>query len=266
MTETQLKERLSADVEDIEAPSDLLERARAGGARRLRRRRFTALAGTALTVAAVVAGVATVPVLLDGSAPNRPAATPAPITPAADDPYAPLMNGETRGDLAGDTAYLDQVLTEWRRLTRGQALSRPGIAVIEVVGEPKVYWAGHTPAGRVAVVAQHVSIRAQGQIKLALEGVYTLVGFIGEAKPGEPTPFLVGYPDRGTGRIPTYIASKDGANVIVAVDVGLPAGWSSGADAKGRHQYTPLRFENGVSVLELPPAVDPTKVTVLPLR
>ncbi len=53
MTETELKNRLTASVDEIEATPDVLDRVRSGGARRLRRRRLTTLAATTLAVVAV---------------------------------------------------------------------------------------------------------------------------------------------------------------------------------------------------------------------
>lgn len=263
---TDLKQRLIDSVEDLEAPSDLLDRARLGGTRRLRRRRFASVTGTTIAVAAIVGGAVVVPGLLDGRTPDQPAATPAPVTPAADDPYKSLMQGRTRGDLAGDKAYLDQVLATWRGFSsRLFSVREPGAAPM-LSGEPKVYWAGNTPAGRIAIVAQHVEVRPGGNAKQGMVGVYTLVAFVADDNKGNPSVTAVLYPVPAGARLPSHVASKGGKNVLVTADVGQPAGWSAGADAKGRQQYTPLRFEDGVSVLVLPASVDPGKLSVVPLR
>jgi hypothetical protein len=175
------------------------------------------------------------------------------------------MRGRTRGDLATDTAYLDQVLTAWRSLTPESAVRGPGV-ITTLLGEPNVYWAGNTPAGRLAIVAQHFEAHPEANFKLGMEGVYTLVSFVADDNKGAPSANAVLYPLPAGGRIPSYVLSKGGTNVLVTPDVGQPAGWSAGADAKGRHQYTPLRFKDGVSVLVLPASVDPAKLSVLPLQ
>jgi hypothetical protein len=265
MTEIELRQRLSASVDDIEVPSDLLDRVRLGGARRLRRRRITALAGTALAVTALVGSALAVPGLLDGRALDRPAVAPASVTPAADDPYSFLMKGKTRGNLAGDTGYLGQVLTA-SVFGRESALRERAGITIELHGDPKVYWAGNTPSGRIAIVAQHFDVHSQGNVKVGLKGIYTFVGFVADDNAGKPMLKGVQYPMPDADRVPTYIASKGGTDTLVAVDIGRPAGWSAGPDANGRHEYTPLLFEDGVSVLELPHNVDPSKVSVLPLQ
>ncbi|TDW89375.1 hypothetical protein EV137_3169 [Kribbella pratensis] len=263
---TDLKQRLIDIVEDVEAPSDLLDRTRLGGTRRVRRRRSAILTGTTFAAAALVGGAVVVPGLLDGRTNDQPAASPAPVTPAADDPYKSLMQGLTRGDLAGDKAYLDKVLATWRGSSSGLFSVRDSAVTGALRGDPKVYWAGNTPAGRIAIVAQHYEVHPRGNVKLAMEGVYTLVAFVADDNKGNPSVPVVLYPLPAGGRLPSHVASKGGTNVLVTADVGQPAGWSAGADAKGRHQYTPLHFKDGVSVLVLPASVDPAKLSVLPLQ
>ncbi len=115
MTETDVRYALERATDDISAAPDLLDRVRAGGRRRVVRRR-TVLAGG---LAAAVAGTAVPFGLHRGHGPIRPA---------------------TRGDLAGDETFLDRVREAW---------------LAEFGGDrPHVYWAGSTPAGPVALLAQ----------------------------------------------------------------------------------------------------------------
>jgi hypothetical protein len=115
VTETDIRYALERATDDISSPPDLLERVRAGGRRRVVRRR-TVLAG-GLAVAA--AGV-TVPLAgRRNDGPARPA---------------------TRGDLAGDQDFLARARQAWVDQFGGN--------------RPDVWWAGTTPAGPVALVAQ----------------------------------------------------------------------------------------------------------------
>ncbi len=115
MTETDVRYALTRAADDISAPPDLLDRVRAGGRRRMVRRRTVLAGGLTAAVAAVAVPVA----LRRGDGPIRAA---------------------TFGDLAGDERFLARV----RETARGD-LGGP---------EPHVWWAGSTPAGPVAVVAQ----------------------------------------------------------------------------------------------------------------
>ncbi|MEU4606851.1 hypothetical protein AB0F43_28040 [Kribbella sp. NPDC023972] len=263
MTETELKQRLSAGVDDIEAPSDLLDRARVGGARRLRRRRLLALTTTTLAVAAVGGAAVAGPTLLELVQNDTPAAAP-----VANDPYGFLMRTPARGDLADDQAYLDQVLTVWRTTHRTSENYDRGI-FDRMRGEPKVYWAGNTPAGRVAIVAQYSDLRHHSNIQLDREGVHTLVGFVADGKDGKPVVIADAYPAPGVGLVTAAIAKKGDARALVVLDTGKKTGWSAGRtyDEEGGsgRVYTPLRFKDGVSIVELAKDTDLGKVVISPL-
>ncbi|MFI7059632.1 hypothetical protein ACIBL3_01505 [Kribbella sp. NPDC050124] len=250
MTETELKQRLSAGVDDVEAPPDLLGRARLGGARRLRRRRFLTLTASTLAVAAVGGVAVTAPAVLD-----RIRDTPVASTPVAADLYSFLMATPTRGDLADDQAYLDQVLTVWRTSHRKSANYDRGI-FDHLQGNAKVYWAGNTPAGRVAIVAEHSYLRHHDNIQLDKEGIYTLVGFVVDGKDGKPAMLSDSYPAPGVGLMTGMVATKGDTKALVVLDTGKKTGWSAGrtypADGGSRREYTPLRFKDGVAVVELP--------------
>ncbi|MFI6680515.1 hypothetical protein [Kribbella sp. NPDC050470] len=254
MTETELKQRLSAGVDDVEAPSDLLDRARLGGARRLRRRRFLALTAGTLAVAAVGGVTVTAPAVLD-----RLQDPPAASAPVAADLYSFLMKTPTRGDLADDQAYLEEVLTAWRTSHRKSPNYDRGI-FDHLQGNPQVYWAGNTPGGRVAIVAEHSYLRHHDNIQLDKEGVYTLVGFVVDGKDGKPTMLADSYPAPGAGLMTGMVATKGDTKALVVLDTGKKAGWSAGRthgeDGGTSREYTPLQFKDGVSVVELPRDAD----------
>ena len=115
VSEADVRYALERATDDISAPPDLLDRVRAGGRRRVVRRRNVLAGGVAVAVAGV-----TVPL-----ARRR---DDSPVRPA------------TRGDLAGDEHLLNRVRQAW--------LDRFG------GNRPHVWWAGSTPAGPVALIAQ----------------------------------------------------------------------------------------------------------------
>lgn len=268
MTETQLKQRLSAGVEDIEAPSDLVERSRLGGARRLRRRRFTALAASSLAVAAIAGAIFAVPAVRD-RADQAPVATPTPwtdpITPNPLDRYALLMTGKTGGDLAGDSAYLAQVLATWhdtQRKDRGKLIDPvAGDVWANLRGEPQIYWAGSTPAGRIAIMVQHYqvphpssTITPKAPLPTAQStpgGILTVVAMVRDDSRGRPTvrEFVTPYDDYS---FPYFTIRDPGKSTFcyVIVSMGKRLGWrlSDGT-------ATPFVFKDGVAVPELPIAL-----------
>lgn len=273
MTETQLKQRLSAGVEDIDAPSDLVDRARLGGARRLRRRRFTALAASSLAVAAIAAATIAVPAVRD-RADQAPVATPRPttpwvdpITPQPNDRYAALMTKETGGDLAGDSAYLAQVLTTWhdtQRKDRGKLIDPvAGDVWAALRGEPRIYWAGSTPAGRIAIMVQHYQgPRPNSSTKTTLKdgrpnpaaksnGISTVVAMVRDDAQGRPQvrEFVTAYDDFA---FPYFKIQDSGkpTGLYVVVSMGKRLGWRPPGG-----KVTPFVVKDGVAVAQIPTAV-----------
>ncbi|WP_328524577.1 hypothetical protein [Kribbella sp. NBC_00359] len=265
MTETELKRRLSAGVDDIEAPPDLLDRARVGGDRRLRRRRLTALAAGVLAVTALAGAAIGVPAFRD-RADQAPVATSTPwmdpVTPAPDDPYAFLMKDETRGDLAG-THFIDEVQAAWRRAKVEQHGKFGGIRGNfwdSLRGSARIYWAGNTPAGRVAIVLQHYQAPTPDpKVKYALHGIYTAISLVSERGESRPEVGTTLFPNPD--RYPVFVVTKGTTSVLVALDMGKPAGWST----IGGRPTTPLHYKDGVAVVALPLNVTPEEVVAFPL-
>jgi hypothetical protein len=265
MTESQLKQRLSAGVEDIDAPSDLLDRARLGGARRLRRRRITALAASSLAVAAIAGATFAVPTARD-RADQAQVATPTPwtdpITPNPLDRYAPLMKKETGGDLAGDSAYLAQVLATWhdtQRKERGHLIDPiAGDVWANLRDEPRIYWAGHTPVGRVALMVQHyqgprsnsaVTPKApRPTAQSTPSGIGTVVAMVRDDDQGRPEvrQFVTPYDDFSF----PYFTIRDPGQAdafFVVVGMGKRLGWGL-----SHAELTPMVFTDGVAVTRIP--------------
>jgi hypothetical protein len=284
MTETQLKQRLSAGVEDIDAPSDLIERARLGGARRLRRRRFTAVATGSLVVTAIAGVIIGVPAVRD-RADQAPVATPTtpwvdPITPNPYDRYAALMKKDTGGDLAGDGAYLAQVLATWhdtQRKERGQVIDPVARDVWAALrGEPRIYWAGNTPAGRVALLVQHyqgplpdpavtppAKRPPQPTAVSTPAGISTVVAMVRDDDQGRPKvrEFVTAYDDYS---FPYFKIQEAGQpnRLYVVVGMGQRLGWGLSRD-----KLTPMVFKDGVAVTEMHVAgTDKVYLAPLPSR
>ncbi|XVU20858.1 hypothetical protein ACQPZJ_26690 [Actinoplanes sp. CA-054009] len=120
MSDTDIRQALARATDHLEAPPDLLDRVRAGGQRRVVRRR-TVLAG------GLAAGVTAVAGTVFAGRVSRPSTS----IPAA-----------TRGDLGGDLELLERIQQVW------QEMVGPGVT--------RIHWAGSTPAGPVALVAQQI--------------------------------------------------------------------------------------------------------------
>ncbi|WP_410786535.1 hypothetical protein [Kribbella sp. C-35] len=265
MTETELKRRLTADVDDIEASPEFLARARGGGARRLRRRRLTAVGAGSLTVAAITAAVFALPAVRD-RADQAPVATPTPawVDPIAAQPhdhYAALMKPDTGGDLAGNRAYLDQVLATWDDAQRTEHFVDPVAGDLWAVlrGEPRIYWAGNTPAGRIAIVVQHYQgprpkpgswpTKRGPSPAVTSNGISTTVGIVRDDARGRPRfqEFVVAYDDF---MVPYFKIREAGQpDLIVVVGMGKRLGWGLARD-----KLTPLMFKDGVAAVQVPAA------------
>lgn len=217
MTDIEIRDVLGRATDDLQPPPDLLERVRTGGRRRVARRRTVLAAAVATAAAGTGAAV---------SARSGHDALP----------YARLHR-PTRGDMAGDTAFLDQVAGIWR--------ARLGADTI--LGRPHVAWAMSTPAGPVAVVSSR-AMPGHGR-------PYGWTGFVsGEhvvsveaLRPGVVnSEALLAGPDRST---------------LVVVDGGRPLSFSSDLryDAGGRvgRVFRPVTLDaDGVMVVPVVPQPD----------
>lgn len=225
MTDADIRDVLHRATRDLAAPPDLLERSRARGHRRLVRRRSMIAAGLALVVAGSGAGVWR----LGGE-------------PAADPVASPLFNATTRGDLADDAAFLDRVRDAWRTHLGSD---------LDVVGAPHVVWAGDTPAGPVAAVAQRTPEKPAGGTHGQVE--YGLFGFVettAQGLRGTWTEGLTTKTEQATG----MIVGPD-RDVLVLLDDGKPVelspSYSYAADGRIVRQFSPLPFADGAAVVKL---------------
>jgi hypothetical protein len=263
MTETELQQRLITSVEAVDAPSDLVQRARQGGAKRLRRRRFTTVAAVTVSMVAV-AGVAVAgPDLLPWRHDQvMPAAVPGPA-----DPYGFLMNRPTQGDLASDQSYLDQVVSTWEK-SHAKSLNHSRGIFDDLRGKPKVAWAGQTPGGKAAIIVQRSYLHNHADIQLDHEGLYTLIGFVGEGTGGSPTLVADSYPAPGGGLATGFVTGST-KKALVVLDTGQKMGWSRAwvyaNDGSIRQDYAVLKFKDGVSIVPVPAGSELSAIRIRPL-
>ncbi|GFJ94759.1 SigE family RNA polymerase sigma factor [Phytohabitans rumicis] len=133
LTDTDIRTVLHRATDDLAAPPTLVDDVRRGGRRRLVRRRAFLGGGLALAAAASAGGVL------------RFSGTPGGGLEVA----GPLLDTPTRGDLAGDAAYLRKVRDAWR--------SHLVDIEVGVRGEPNILWAGTTPVGPAAYIVQRTN-------------------------------------------------------------------------------------------------------------
>lgn len=131
---------MRAATDDLAVRPGFESRVLAGAIRRRRRRRVV-VAGAAL---AVVLGAGASVVLTSPDGREGPAVAAPPVQNQW------LLDGPTRGDLANDRAFLQRAEKAW---AEGIKTSPNGTAGA-VTGDAHVYWAGNTPGGKVALVAQ----------------------------------------------------------------------------------------------------------------
>ncbi|WP_327040579.1 hypothetical protein OG400_23555 [Micromonospora ureilytica] len=226
MNDSDVRGILHRATDDLVSPPGLLAEVRRGGRRRVVRRRAVLAAVCAAVVAVPVAGVLDLP----GNAGDPQIASP-------------LLDEPTRGDLAADEGYLRQVRTAWQRGTE-QADDRPR-------GEPNVVWAGRTPAGPAAYVAQR---SAHGMT----------MGFVKPTADGPRVGTLTQVTDTGTDGVEQAVLLGPQRDVLLVLDPGQPVEFSPqlryAPDGKIERTFEPVAFRDGAAVLSVPP--QRTKLTI----
>ncbi|MEV6488950.1 hypothetical protein AB0M20_10000 [Actinoplanes sp. NPDC051633] len=225
----RVRDALDRATGHLDAPPDLLDRVRAGGRRRVVRRRTLLGAGLAVAAGGSVAGAR----LLRNGGPE--------VMPVSN-----RLDRPTRGDLAGDEDYLRRVRAAWRQHNGDE---------LRFVGEPHVTWAGRTPAGPVALVAQRLPPRVVspvGQVE------FGLTGFVGTVD-GRPAAGVTEQMLTEAANSPAFLAGPR-RDVLVVVDDDRPVSYSSAVrwDDQGRavRTFRPLAFTNGASVSTVPAQSD----------
>ncbi|HEX6356326.1 hypothetical protein [Actinophytocola sp.] len=236
MKTTDLGELMRAATDDLETTPDFARQVILGGRRRKQRRRVMVAAGALAVIAAI--GSTTIMTLGDG-----------PTISAADE----RLEAPTMGDLAGDQAFLNEVVAAWRE---GLPLA-PEAALgfyNAPQGDPHVYWAGNTPAGRAAIVLQQVQVPDNGQIPTGKTGTRTAEGLVAiDAEDGKLK--LVGTRPASLELLgwSSFYKFGDGTRTMLIVDEGKPLYYSfEFSGAKERPKWHRAESRDGVALVSIP--------------
>lgn len=237
----ELTRALHDATENLEPRVEFTEAVLRGGRRRRTRRRLGVVTG-----AVVAAALATVSGLALASAPPVQTGNP-------------LLDAPTSGNLAGDTQFLNDAVAAWEA---GKEISPNADRGIfdDLRGDPHVYWAGNTPAGRAAVVAQSAYLHPHdGLGSEDTNQSRTLVGLLA-TDPADGTFKLVNDQyDATAGRF----MFGDGDRTVLIIDRGAPlfvAYSTTFEQGKINTEWQRPSRADGVAVMELPEGTTPTQV------
>ncbi|HEY2673193.1 MAG TPA: hypothetical protein VGJ07_22885 [Rugosimonospora sp.] len=242
---------------DLEPSPELMDLVRRRARTRNRQRRVVAAAAT-LVLLVVGGGVLLV----------RPWHTDnrynAPLAPA------PGFDEPTRGDLSGDTRYADDVNTVWGAWARQWQIAKSNAYRVTGLGETHLTWALNTPAGRVAVIEQDLTV-SEGHVDHPGVAIGYLTDIAGRPhvvdalwEPLDQPPYQSPFPG-GTGGM---LAGAD-RSVLVVFDPGAPVGYSVKRTYHPdgeitRDDWKPLHFTGGVAVVRVPARADQGAIAVAP--
>ena len=229
---------LRAATGQLAPPPGLLAGVRRGGQRRRRRRRIAAVSGLAAALAVVLVA----PFLW-----NRPSGPP---RPAATRP-------------ASDALYAQSVIQAWNASHAASANATRGI-FDDLRGEPKVVWAGDTPAGRAAIVTQQAFLHPHSDLSSDdANQIRDLIGFVADVD-GHPTVVDDDYAARGVPPMRGFFAGAD-RSVLIVLGSGTPMAWSVRTyqpDGRITREWHPLTFTAGAAVAQVPADADQRSLVV----
>lgn len=235
--EADLRAVLRDATDHLTGPPGLLDNVRRGGRRRVARRRTV--------LAAVIAVAVTTPVV--GVLQFSPGSNTIEVA-------SPLLDEPTRGDLAADEDYLRQVREAWRR--------RAAESDFTLRGQPHVVWAGNTPAGPAAYVAQPTADNPV-VVEPAGDRLIALAAFVEPTVTGPRVMTAESVTDAGAGNSQAVLLGPE-RDVLLVLDPGRPVEFSPDlrytADGKIERTFQRVKFRDGAAVLRVPP--QRTKVTV----
>ncbi|GHJ56790.1 hypothetical protein Nm8I071_60970 [Nonomuraea sp. TT08I-71] len=236
LNDSDVRDVLHRATDHLVGPPGLLDEVRRGGRRRVVRRRAVLAAVCAAVVAVPVGGLQ-----LAGDGGTAQVASR-------------LLDGPTRGDLAGDDGYLRQVREAWQR-----RLEQDGH---QLRGEPHVVWAGRTPAGPAAYIAQ----RTVHNPIVGSDGdrVIAMAAFVEPTADGPRVTTREQVTDAGTDGISQAALLGPQRDVLLVLDAGQPVEFSPELrylpDGKVNRSFRRVAFRDGAAVLAVPP--QRTKITV----
>ncbi|MFI7513967.1 hypothetical protein ACIBVK_10800 [Micromonospora echinofusca] len=228
--ESDVRGVLRRVTDDLVGPPTLLDDVRRGGRRRLLRRRAVLAALCAAVVAVPVGGALH---LRDDGAVMEVA--------------SPLFDEPTRGDLAGDERYLRQVRQAWRQRARDTGF--------DAGTDPHVVWAGDTPAGPAAYVAQQSTVAHE--VSESAGG--RMIGYAAFVEPTADGPRVMTVEtvtDATEGNSSAVLLGPR-RDVLVVLDAGHRVEFSPtlryAADGRIERTFQPVAFRDGAAVLSVPP-------------
>jgi hypothetical protein len=237
MDTDELRTVLRGATIDLEPRAGLAQDVVRGGIRRQRRRRVTVVGA----VAAVAVAIGVTSLATWQSASER-------VEQANDT----RMSQPTHGDLAKDTAFIDEAVQVWQRKLPSMSgrindVEKP--VIDRVTTRPHVYWAGTTKAGKFAVVMQ--GMRADQDDRSSI------IGLVGpDPAAGKAAVIAVDAPWSMAGRPDMAYRFGPAGRYLLALDEGRPLFLSeaTGYDNAGKAQRTwrELKFADGVALVELP--------------
>jgi hypothetical protein len=198
-----------------------------------------------LAVVAVVAAGALIAPRLGGG----------PVTVSAADQA--LLDRPTGGDLAGDTAVLEQATSAFVAGVRPADSAAASLPTpppgIRTSGDPRVLWVGTTPTGPAAIVAQ---------VETGGDRSVLAVGYLGTSA-GRLALAAVTRDAPGYEQFAGALVGAD-RRVLLVLDRGETVYWSYSHrfTAAGGIQLVdrPVRFSGGAAAIPLPASVDPAQV------
>jgi hypothetical protein len=228
---SELSGLLRDATDGVEPSTGFTRKVLDGGRRRRLRRRITVAASAVVVAAVAVAG--TVVAVRDDAAPVS-------VTDQR-------LTTPTRGDLATDRLFLNEVLGIWQDELPLAAENRYRF-YDDPRGDPHIVWAGDTPVGRAAVVVQQIFVHqdywvrpsragmrlAEGLVAVdPADGELKLVGTRSHLSPPEAVPYFLFGPDNRT---------------MLIVDEGKPLYYATEADA-----VTDTSGDNSAAVISVSP-------------
>jgi hypothetical protein len=237
LNDSDVRDVLHRATEHLVTPPGLLDEVRRGGRRRVVRRRAVLAAVCAAVVAVPTGGLQ----LASDGGEVRVA--------------SPLLDEPTRGDLAGDEGYVRQVRDAWQRLVK-----RDGE---QMRGEPHIVWAGRTPAGPAAYIAQRTAHNPIAS-EPAGDRVIAMAAFVEPTADGPRITTREQVTDAGTDSFSQAVLLGPERDVLVVLDLGQPVEFSPELrylpDGRVNRSFQRLAFHDGAAVVTVPP--QRTKITV----
>jgi hypothetical protein len=173
-----------------------------------------------------------------------------------------LLNRPTQGALAGDRAFLNDVIDIWESQLTYADEARYRL-YDDLRGAPHVIWAGDTPAGRAAVVVQQTYLHKDYWVHA--EGVRTVKGLVAvDPEDGKLKLVATQSPMTDVPEAATYFRFGRLDRTMLFLDEGKPIYYSATATDGSANSFRPewqrLRTHDGVALMSDQPDPEPGSV------